>query len=187
MALNLANKITIGRLLLVPVFAALILSYRELQNQGAEYLRFLALAVFIVAAISDAVDGFIARNFNQKTRLGSFLDPIADKLLLVTAITLLSLRIPGIEKLPSWFPVLVVSRDFFLVIGAFVIYYTAGTIKVVPNFLGKSTTVFQMMTVVWTLLKLPLLHWIWGIAAALTLLSGLVYLYNGTKQLNGNH
>ncbi len=178
--MNLANKITILRLLLVPVFAALILNYKA---EGEEWLRHAAIFVFLFASVSDAVDGFVARTFNQKTDLGSFLDPMADKLLLVTAIILLSLNIPGLARLPIWFPILVFSRDLFLLMGALMIHLISGHLKVVPNLLGKGTTVFQMTTVLWVLFRFPQPQIIWGIAGGLTFLSGIVYLFTGTRQL----
>lgn len=184
--MNLANKITIFRLLLIPVFAALVLNYREMPGGEMEILRYLALLVFALASLSDAVDGFIARAFQQQTRLGSFLDPLADKLLLVTSVVLLSLKIPGLVQLPIWFPVLVISRDLFLMVGALVVDLTTGHLKVRPNFLGKTTTVFQMATVLWILLKWPCPHWVWETAGVLTFLSGVVYLMTGSRQFNGS-
>lgn len=186
MAMNLANKITIFRLFLVPAFAAMILNYRELPGGEREFLRYWALFIFALAAFSDAVDGFIARTYNQKTRLGSFLDPLADKLLLMTAIVLLSLNVHGLAKLPSWFPVLVISRDLFLTVGSLVVHLTTGNLRIVPNFLGKATTVSQMATVIWILLKCPHPEWAWIPAAFLTFLSGFIYIVTGSKQLNGS-
>lgn len=187
MSLNLANKITIIRLLLIPVFASLVLNYKEVPGGDHEIFRWLAITVFILASVSDALDGFIARTFNQKTALGSFLDPLADKLLLLTAIILLSLNIPGLTQLPIWFPILVFSRDFFLLLGALIVHLTTGHLKVTPNFLGKVTTVFQMAIVLWILFKWPYPQIIWSIAALLTFASGITYLFTGSKQLNENH
>lgn len=187
MSLNLANKITIIRLLLIPVFAALLLNYKASGLGDGEILRHMAIFVFLLASVSDAVDGFVARTFNQITRLGSFLDPLADKLLLLTGIILLSLNIPGLARLPIWFPVLVFSRDLFLLLGAVMIQLTSGHLKVVPNILGKVTTFLQMATVLWILFKLPEPHLIWILAGALTFLSGIVYLFTGSKQLTENH
>jgi len=184
--MNLANKITICRLLLVPVFAALVLNYKELPGGEREFLRHLAFLIFVLAALSDAVDGFIARAFKQQTRLGSILDPLADKLLLVTAVVLLSLNIPGLDQLPIYFPVLVISRDLFLIVGSLMVHLTTGHLRVVPNLFGKATTVFQMATVIWVLLKWPHPEWAWIPAALLTFCSGMVYIIWGSKQLNGN-
>ncbi len=182
MSLNLANKITIFRLLLIPVFAAFILNYK-FSGGEKEWLRYTALLVFLIASISDAVDGFVARTFNQKTHLGSILDPLADKLLLVTAIILLSLKIPNMTYLPLWFPILVISRDIFLLMGSAIVYVISGDLKVVPNLLGKATTFFQMTTVLWVLFVFPNPQWVWTIAGVLTFLSGLVYIVRGSKQL----
>jgi len=185
--MNLANKITIFRLLLIPAFASLILSYKEAPLGEGELLRILALSVFILAAFSDALDGFIARTFNQKTSLGTFLDPLADKLLLLTAIILLSVKIPGLTQLPVWFPVLVFSRDLFLLLGAFIVQLTTHQLKIAPNFLGKATTVFQMSTVLWILLKWPHPELVWLSTGLLTFTSGVFYLIKGSKQVSENH
>lgn len=185
--MNLANKITIFRLLLIPVFASLILSYKDQPLGEGEFLRVSALIVFILASLSDALDGLIARTFNQKTALGTFLDPLADKLLLLTAIILLSLNIPGLTQLPIWFPILVFSRDLFLLLGALIIQLTTHQLKVAPNFLGKATTVFQMSTVLWILLKWPHPELVWILTGLFTFTSGVFYIISGSKQLSENH
>ena len=94
-----ANKITILRILLIPFFAFEVLSYR---NGGAETHRWIGLAAFLAAAILDGVDGYVARRFHQKSELGAVLDPLADKLLLVCAIVLLSLDHPHFNTIPLW-------------------------------------------------------------------------------------
>ena len=171
----------------LPVFAVLVLNYKQHPQGEFEFLRVAAIFVFVLASLSDALDGFIARTFKQRTPLGSFLDPLADKLLLLTGVILLSLNISGLTKLPIWFPILVVSRDFFLMLGSLIIQITTGQLKVVPNMLGKSTTVFQMTTILWILLKWPQPQYIWMFAGLLTFVSGIVYLVTGSKQLNENH
>jgi len=185
--MNLANKITIFRLLLIPVFASLILSYKEKPIGEGEFLRVSALIVFIIASLSDAIDGFIARTFNQKTSLGTFLDPLADKLLLLTGIILLSLNISGLTQLPIWFPILVFSRDLLLLLGALIIQLTTHQLKIAPNILGKATTVLQMSTVLWILLKWPHPELVWIVTGLLTFISGVFYLVTGSKQVSENH
>ncbi len=183
--LNLANKITIARIILVPIFVLLLLSYRDAAQGEQEILRFSAILVFIAATLSDAVDGFIARTRNQKTPLGTFLDPIADKLLLVSAIVVLSFKSPPLGfYLPSWFSILAISRDLFICSGVLLIHILNGHVKVVPSILGKLATVSQMVCVLWILLKWP--HpeiWVYG-AASLTLASGIGYLIFGSRQLS---
>src|SRR5689334_2778131 len=110
-----ANKVTIIRILLIPVFVWVTIDYiRDSREADREWERMVAFTLFAVAAISDAVDGYIARHYHQKSELGSFLDPLADKALLVSAMVLLSIRFKGgspFDQLPLWFPVLVISRD----------------------------------------------------------------------------
>src|SRR6266850_597789 len=114
-----ANKITIMRILLVPFFIAQVLYY---VGSGNELYRLLAILSFAIAAISDGVDGYIARRYNQRSELGAILDPLADKLLLVSGIVLLSLNnAPYLPRLPLWLVVTVVSRDVIILIGLLVI------------------------------------------------------------------
>src|SRR5262245_5758609 len=107
-----ANKITIVRILLVPLFIVEVLNYIE---HGRELHRRLAIAAFLVAALCDGVDGYIARRYNQRSELGAILDPLGDKLLLLAGILLLSLHHePYLPHLPLWLTVTVVSRDLLL-------------------------------------------------------------------------
>ncbi|MBI1870408.1 MAG: CDP-alcohol phosphatidyltransferase family protein [Chlamydiae bacterium] len=186
-SLNLANRITMGRILLVPIFVVLILSYREAKELEGEWLRITALVIFGLAIITDAVDGFIARTRNQKTTLGTFLDPIADKLLLISSIILLTLPNSSLGyHLPFWFAVLAISRDAFIVLGAILIHMLNGSVKVVPNPLGKMTTFLQMISIAWILLKFPGPQcWVWAAALA-TFSSAIGYFIFGSRQLNGS-
>src|SRR4029453_19258699 len=112
--MTLANKITIARILLIPVFVVLLLYH---QITGAEWHRWLALAVFVIAALSDGIDGWIARHFNQRSQLGALLDPLADKLLLVAALILLSQPgSPHLPALPLWLVATVLGRAALLMI-----------------------------------------------------------------------
>lgn len=179
-----ANKITILRILLVPFFVVHLLYYG---STGEELHRFLAIISFAIAAISDGVDGYIARRYNQRSELGAILDPLADKLLLVLGLVLLSLdHRPHLEQVPLWLVATVFSRDLIVLIGLVVIYYTCGRIVVRPHFIGKAATVFQMITVFWALIKWEtewLLFWSLG-AATCTGVSGLFYVRDGIRQLN---
>ncbi|MDD5557489.1 MAG: CDP-alcohol phosphatidyltransferase family protein [bacterium] len=181
--LNLPNIITLGRIVLVPVFLGLVLRYRE---TGAESFRWWAVAVFFVAAASDAVDGMVARLKDRKTVLGSFLDPLADKLLLITAVIVLSIPVAGLARLPSWFPLLVISRDLIIVLGSALIHMLAGKVTPTPLPAGKCTTFFQMLTVVWILLRVPhpLLPLL--LATLFTVISGGEYVALGVRQLHEN-
>lgn len=189
--LTLANKITIGRILLIPVFVWLTLDYiRNYQRgQETEWERVAACVVFAVAAVSDAVDGYIARRYRQKTELGSFLDPLADKALLVTALILLSIRFEAgspFASVPLWFPVLVISRDLILLAGTLLIHMLTGKVTARPRLVGKFATFFQMITLGWVLVKVdnPSYRWAMYAAAFFTLVSGLWYVVDGVKQLS---
>jgi CDP-diacylglycerol--glycerol-3-phosphate 3-phosphatidyltransferase len=179
-----ANKVTIFRILLVPFFIVLVLYYVQ---GGREVFRFCGILVFGLATVSDGVDGYIARRYYQHSELGRMLDPLADKLLLISGIMLLSLKNePYLDRFPMWLTVTVLSRDVLLLIGLVVIHYTFGRIKVRPVLLGKAATVLQMTCVLWALLKWNS-HWllIWAIGAALcTGFSGLIYVFEGVRQLS---
>ena len=175
--MNLPNWITILRIVLIPFFVALLLKYKQ---TNLEYYRYYAIFVFGIAVISDAVDGAIARIRHQKTQLGALLDPLADKLLLLSAVLLLSVPIQGLVHLPVWIPVTFISRDLILIFGGVVIYINNQELMVKPNLLGKVTTCSQMLTVIWILLQLPLPYLIWRSAGILTILSGAVYLWQGS-------
>jgi len=145
----------------------------------------VALGVFIVAGLSDALDGFLARRSHSQSRLGSFLDPMADKLLLLTAFTLLALG----HVVPLWMVILVFSREIIIVGGWTIGYVMTNHTRVVPTALGKGTTVFQVIAVIALqvdhLMPLPeqAARRLLDVAMALTALSGLDYLYRGLKEL----
>jgi len=168
---NLPNLITTLRLLLLPVFLTLLV-YRL---QGA------ALAVLLAAALSDALDGLIARRLNQKTSIGSFLDPLADKLLSVCGFVTLAFLGP----IPAWFVIVVISRDVIISLGALVLYIHDGRLEIAPSLAGKAATLCQFLSLVLTLLvqitgrgEAP---WFWLLlaTAALTVASGVQYLWRG--------
>ena len=123
-------------MMLVPAFMASLLYWQE----GQSYFRTIALMIFVVACFTDAADGFIARRTRQQTRLGSLIDPLADKLLLVTAFLALTIMggIPDGSKLPAWLTVLVVSRDVFLITGMIIIFVMSNQFDAKTNFLGKN-------------------------------------------------
>lgn len=180
-----ANKITILRILLVPFFVVEVLYYVK---AGNEIHRLLAILSFAFAAIFDGVDGYIARHYNQRSELGAILDPLADKLLLVSGIVLLSFTWPYFETIPLWLTGTIIGRDILLLVGLVVIHLTVGKVAVRPRILGKVATVLQMVVVVWILLKWPtraLLVWTLG-AAVFTGGSGLLYVWDGVRQLSAH-
>ena len=178
-----ANKITIFRILLVPFFIVEVLSYVE---HDAELHRYLAITSFLAASICDGIDGYIARRYNQRSELGAILDPLADKLLLIAGIVLLSLHHePYLPHLPLSLTVTVLSRDMLLLIGMVVIYYTCGKVNVRPHLTGKVATVLQMTAVMWAFLKWDAAWlYVWSLGATLfTGASGALYLFDGIRQL----
>jgi CDP-diacylglycerol--glycerol-3-phosphate 3-phosphatidyltransferase len=185
-----ANKITILRILLIPFFVVEIIYY---VRTGNEACRFAGVLAFAVAAILDGVDGYVARRYKQWSELGTILDPLADKLLLVSAIVLLSFdNAPHLGQIPLWLTGVIIGRDLLLGFGAVVIRLVVGKITVRPRFTGKIATVFQMIVVIWLLLRWDFIfhgHYlkIWLIGAGFfTAASGLFYVWDGTKQL-GTH
>src|SRR5690349_5795865 len=148
-----ANKITILRILLIPFFVVQVLYYVK---AGHELHLLLAILSFATAAICDGVDGYIARRYNQRSELGAILDPLADKLLLVSGIVVLSFdHHPYLETIPLWLTGTVIGRDMLLLIGLVVIQMVVGKVDVHPRILGKVATVLQMVVVLWILLKWP--------------------------------
>ena len=187
-----ANKITLFRILLIPAFMLVTLDYiRDYRHgEAQDWQRWVACAIFAIAVVSDAVDGYIARHYNQKTELGAFLDPLADKTLLVSALILLSIhfRESPFQRLPLWFPVLVISRDLMLLGGTVLIHMLAGKMHPRPRIVGKCATLFQMITLGWVLLQIeqPSFRWPLYAAGFFTLVSGIWYTFDGVKQLGAH-
>src|SRR5438128_849163 len=129
-----ANKVTILRILLTPFFVVEALYY---VTNGNESHRLLAILSFAVASICDGVDGYIARRYNQRSELGAILDPLADKLLLVSAVVLLSFNWPTLAHIPLWLTCTIIGRDILILAGVVVIQITIGKVQVKPHFLGK--------------------------------------------------
>ncbi|MBI4777478.1 CDP-alcohol phosphatidyltransferase family protein [Candidatus Desantisbacteria bacterium] len=179
--MTLANKITILRILLVPVFV-IFMTYGYYQSIVA--FQYTALGIFIFFILTDALDGFIARSFDQQTALGMFLDPLADKLLLVSAFVVIGLNIA--DKLPLWVIMLVVGREFIISIGWLVVYlFGTKNSSLKPSIYGKMTTFFQMTTILLCLLNLPYqyLRWIIFLTVAITIISTIDYIFRGSTKL----
>jgi len=126
-AMTIPNYISIFRIMIVPVFVIALLDFSE---SGAEISWWMAVIVFSVASISDGMDGYIARRFKQRSELGTFLDPMADKLLLVSGLVILSFSSAHLPKLPLWMIGMVFGRDLFLLLGFFIITYWCGKMKI---------------------------------------------------------
>ncbi len=171
--LNIPNTLTITRIVIIPIFITSII-----------YKRYdYSLYLFIIAALTDLFDGLFARIKNQTTALGTFLDPLADKFLLVTAFIILS----SYGLIPKWLTVIVISRDIIVITGWFLLYFITGTARVEPTVLGKATIWAQSIFIAYVLIDInlhflpdmpELLLWI---TAGLTIVSGLHYIYRGLK------
>lgn len=188
-----ANKITVIRILMIPVFVTLAIYYGESIQEGSpqDWMRFTAIAVFLLAALSDGLDGYVARRYHQRSSLGVILDPIADKGLLLSGIITLSISNwsqvdPHYGKFPAWFPVLVITRDVVIVTGSLLLHVLNGKVRVRPSWTGKVATVLQMAAIAWVMLqmRIPPLIYIVVAAGFFTLVSGIIYFRNGLRQLS---
>ena len=142
-----ATRITILRLILVPVFVTFIITYDE-TDPREEVWRYAAIGVFLLASISDAVDGYLARHWNQGSALGALLDPIADKLLLLAALVTLSLMpLNHLRPFPVWFPAIIISRDALLLGGYCVLRHFHVPMEIQPHWTGKASTVFTLAAI----------------------------------------
>lgn len=187
-----ANKITIVRILMIPVFVTLAIYYGESIQRGEplEWQRFAAIAVFLLAGISDGLDGYVARRYRQHSALGVILDPIADKGLLLSGIITLSISNwsesdPDYGKFPVWFPVLVITRDAVILVGSAVLHLLNGKVHVRPSWTGKVATVCQMCAIAWVMLQLRFLPlpFVVIVAGFFTAVSGVIYVMDGVRQL----
>jgi cardiolipin synthase len=183
--INIANGLTAMRVLLVPVFAYLLISDRELA----------ALVVFVVCGVSDGLDGLLARWLRQRTVVGAYLDPIADKLLMATAFIVLAY----VKIIPSWLTVLVISRDLFILVGSFLYLLLLDSSDIRPTVISKVNTGVQILTVVYYLAiaafpeaadsmgvsdgtsVAAVVLWV---CALTTVLSGVQYLFLGIRKLS---
>jgi cardiolipin synthase (CMP-forming) len=144
MSVTIPNLLSLLRMGLVPLFVVAVIDHEPKR----------ALLAFLLAGITDALDGFIARFWGQQSLLGSYLDPIADKLLLTSAYVVLS--IPGLNRgapIPVWVTVLVIARDVLTLAGALVLYLASGMKRFPPNLLSKITTAVQVVAVLLVLLS----------------------------------
>jgi len=150
--LNWPNRISVLRLMLVVPFVMLLLNLHEPAAEA--WSRYAALGIFVVMAVSDFLDGLLARRYHLRTRLGAILDPLADKILIVCSVVLLSIPAfaPREFHIPNYVVVAVVGKDLWVVIGALVIYLVTGTLSIRPSRIGKLSTFVQLVTVIFVLL-----------------------------------
>ena len=185
--ITVPNLLTVFRMALIPVFVSMLF-----------YQQFVwALGIFIVAGITDGLDGLLARRFHQQSPLGRILDPIADKLMLVTSFVVLSMRgvyptpVPKHLPIPFWVTITVISRDVFILVGAAAINIVTGFRAFSPSLLGKISTVVQIVAVATVVLSaetragtgyyLPTLY---TLVFALAVLSGVHYVFFVSRRLN---
>jgi cardiolipin synthase len=181
------NLLTVFRMVLIPVFVSLLF-----------YQRFLlALGIFVLAGVTDGLDGLLARRFNQKSQLGTILDPIADKLMLVTSFVVLSMRsvfpqpLPSHLPVPFWVTVAVISRDVFILVGAAAINIVTGFRGFRPSMLGKINTTVQILAIAAIIFAASVpygsgwyLPTIYTTVFALSVLSGAHYVFFVSKLVN---
>lgn len=182
MSLTFANQITVLRILAVPFFIISVLYI----NPAKEFLRYLAITIFIFAVLSDVIDGYIARTQHQKTKAGMILDPLADKILLMSAF--LSLywidQSLNVIRFPPWLIITVISRDLILLLGAIILYSLRGELNIESTFLGKSNTCFQVGCILGLLLQWKFTIVFWYLTLIMTIISGLDYVSKGIRIIN---
>lgn len=177
--INIPNLISIARILITPFFVILLM----------KKMFFFALLIFTIAGISDALDGLFARYFNQHTILGSYLDPLADKILLTSAFISLAI----LKVVPGWLTVIVITRDILILLGIAMVTIMGKKITIKPSLVSKCTTAVQLATIFLILLdnqctinELIVLWPLYLITSFLTIISGLHYIVTGLKMLQEN-
>ena len=197
MKITWATRITILRILLIFPFVSFMLKINDhnLGAKGQSTMRYFAIVIFIMMAISDGVDGYLARKRNQITRLGSFLDPIADKLLITCACLLLASKKAHVTSflLPSTVVVFIIGKDLLLIIGFIIVYFLTSRFLIAPVFVGKLATTVQLVMVAAILIapevSLMLPGWIWFLrfawwsAAGTAILATFIYIWKGNRYI----
>lgn len=174
--MNTANLLTIFRILLVPVFAVFL-------YKGTPESRLIALGIFFIAGITDAIDGLIARKRDQVSKFGKHVDPIADKILLITAFIMLTLD----KSIPIFLTIIVIARDIVIISGFLILYVVLGSLEPNPSKMSKCTTFLQIFTIIYALLniRVPSVLFVVWITVVFTVISGVNYIIYGVKLLNG--
>lgn len=184
--MNIANQLSVLRMTLVPVFIGSLFYYSPDRN----FCYPLILTVFLLACATDGVDGYLARKLRQKTILGSYIDPIADKLLILSGFLSLSFmgHLPVWMHIPAWLTITVIARDVIILIGSVMVFVTTGKLTAQPLFIGKLTTVLQMASLFVALTPSPSTFKILLFSATLlvTLLSGFRYIKMGGQLIQSS-
>ena len=195
MILNWANRITIARILLLVPFVSCMLKTNDatLSDAMRNGMRYISIVIFLTMAVSDVLDGYLARSKGQITRFGSFLDPMADKLLVTCACLLLASWRAGVHGflLPPTVVVLIVGKDLFLLIGFVIIYFITFQVRIVPVRVGKIGTFLQLSMVAGILIAPEIsrvvpgwiwfLRFLWWSAAGTAIATTLIYIRNGSR------
>jgi CDP-diacylglycerol--glycerol-3-phosphate 3-phosphatidyltransferase/cardiolipin synthase len=183
-----ATRITVLRIILVPVFVTLVITYDDTGQTGRpeEIWRYAAIAVFLIASLSDALDGYLARHWNQRSPLGALLDPVADKLLLLAALVTLGLvPLDHLRSFPVWFTATIISRDALLLGGYFVLRHFMSAIEIRPHWTGKLSTFFTFLAIAGVLLKLgPVTVGLCALGAGFALACTVIYVRQGLHLLH---
>ena len=197
MKLNWANRITILRILLIIPFVSCMLKINDaaLSEVMRDTMRYIAIVIFLIMAASDVFDGYLARSKKQVTKFGSFLDPVADKLLITCACLLLASQRGRVGDflLPPTVVVLIIGKDLFLLIGFVIIYLITSQIYIAPVLIGKIATFLQLSMVAAILIApefssfLPGWVWflraLWWSAAGTAILATLIYIRSGSRYI----
>ncbi len=195
--LSWPTRITIMRILLIAPFVGCMLNTHDPQFDPASqrFLRYAAVGLFFLMSISDAIDGYWARHRKQITKLGTFLDPLADKLLITCASLLLVSEQGHVDgwQLPSMVVVLIIGKDILITLGFLIVYLITSQIHIVPVRAGKLATALQLSMVIAVLVApelaaiLPGYRWfvrvLWWSAAGAAVLAALIYIRNGTRYI----
>jgi len=197
MRLSWANRMTILRILLIAPFVSCMLKINdaELSANMRDAIRYVSFGIFLIMAFSDALDGYLARTKKQITKLGAFLDPVADKLLITSACLLLVSQRGHVEDflLPPTVVVLIIGKDLFLLIGFVIVYFITSQFLIAPVLIGKIANALQL-SMVGAILIAPeisayLPGWIWFLrtlwwsAAGTAILATLIYIRNGSRYI----
>lgn len=179
MQMNLPNKLTTLRVILIPVFLLVLFLVEAPMN------RYIAVAIFIIASLTDFLDGHLARKYHLVTNFGKFMDPLADKLLVMSALV----SMVALEDLPAWVVIVILAREF--AITGFRTLAMEANIVMAASWWGKIKTTIQMLMIILVLLQLPFAQMYWieniliGLAVFFTIVSGVDYIVKNRQVLQG--
>jgi cardiolipin synthase len=197
MKLSWASRITILRILLIIPFVSFMLKINDpaLSPGVQNAMRYVSIIIFLAMAVSDGIDGYLARRKKQITKLGAFLDPLADKLLMTCACLLLASQRGHVGDflLPPTVVVLIIGKDLFLLIGFVIVYLITSQIRIAPVFIGKLATTLQLSMVAGILIApevsgvlagwIWFLRFLWWSAAGTAIITTLIYIRNGSRYI----